>query len=273
MGLLQKFEDSLDRVVNGAFAKAFKAEVQPVELAAALQRDVDDRASVLDRERTVIPNVFHVELSDHDYKRLAVFKDALAAELATLVTTYAGEQHYTLLGEVRVTLSEDDELETGIFRVRSEAKAEVTSRAGVVEAAEPASPAAAAAARSAAAPSSVAPVEPEATSSPDAPSAAQSHEPAGSQSGGQPRLEVGGQAYPLVRAITLMGRGTDADIRVEDPGVSRKNCEIVVGNPAIIRDLKSTNGTFVDGDRIDECTLTEGAIVKLGGTAFTFRSS
>ncbi|MED5527658.1 MAG: DUF3662 and FHA domain-containing protein, partial [Actinomycetota bacterium] len=251
MGLLQKFEDSLDRVVNGAFAKAFKAEVQPVELAAALQRDVDDRASVLDRDRTVIPNVFHVELSDHDYKRLAVFKDALAAELATLVTTYAGEQHYTLLGEVRVTLSEDDELETGIFRVRSEAKAEVTSRAGVVEAAEQAPPAAAAAA----------PVEPEATSGPGEQRAAQSHE----SSGGQPRLEVGGQAYPLLRAITLMGRGTDADIRVEDPGVSRKHCEIVVGNPAIIRDLKSTNGTFVDGIRIDECTLTEGAIVTLGG--------
>ena len=270
MGLLQKFEDSLDRVVNGAFAKAFKAEVQPVELAAALQRDVDDRASVLDRDRTVIPNVFHVELSDHDYKRLAVFKDALAAELATLVTTYAGEQHYTLLGEVRVTLSEDDELETGIFRVRSEAKAEVTSRAGVVEAAEPAPPATPA---PAAAPSSAAPVEPEATSGHNEQPAAQSHERSGSQSGGQPRLEVGGQAYPLVRAITLMGRGTDADIRVEDPGVSRKHCEIVAGNPAIIRDLKSTNGTFVDGNRIDECTLTEGAIVKLGGTAFTYRSS
>ncbi|MAK39197.1 MAG: phosphopeptide-binding protein [Micrococcales bacterium] len=268
MGLLQKFEDSLDRVVNGAFAKAFKAEVQPVELAAALQRDVDDRASVLDRDRTVIPNVFHVELSDHDYKRLAVFKDALAAELATLVTTYAGEQHYTLLGEVRVTLSEDDELETGIFRVRSEAKAEVTSRAGVVEAAEPAPPASAAAA-----PSSAASAAPEATLSPYEQPAAQSHESSGSQSGGQPRLEVGGQAYPLLRAITLMGRGTDADIRVEDPGVSRKHCEIVVGNPAIIRDLKSTNGTFVDGIRIDESTLTEGAIVKLGGTAFTFRSS
>jgi len=265
VGLLQKFEDSLDRVVNGAFAKAFKAEVQPVELAAALQRDVDDRASVLDRDRTVIPNVFHVELSDHDYKRLAVFKDALAAELATLVTTYAREQHYTLLGEVRVTLSEDDELETGIFRVRSEAKAEVTSRAGVVEAAEPAPPATPAPPAAAAS----APVEPEATSGPDEEPAAQSQGP----SGGQPRLEVGGQAYPLVRAITLMGRGTDADIRVEDPGVSRKHCEIVVGNPAIIRDLKSTNGTFVGGNRIDECTLTEGAIVKLGGTAFTFRSS
>jgi len=259
VGLLQKFEDSLDRVVNGAFAKAFKAEVQPVELAAALQREVDDRASVLDRERTVIPNVFHIELSDHDYKRLAVFKDALGSELATLVTTYAGEQGYTLLGQVRVTMSEDDALETGIFRVRSEAKAEVTSRAGVVEPVQ-------AAANAAPAP---APVEVEEVGA--APAASAPESPAAG-SGGQPRLEVGGQAYPLVRAITLLGRGTDADIRVEDPGVSRKHCEIVVGTPALVRDLRSTNGTFVDGEKIDEVALEDGSVVKIGGTSLVYRS-
>jgi len=253
VGLLQKFEDSLDRVVNGAFAKAFKAEVQPVELAAALQRDVDDRASVLDRDRTVIPNVFHIELSDHDYTRLAACKDALASELATLVTTYAGEQGYTLRGQVRVTMSQDDELETGIFRVRSEAKAEVTSRAGVVEAiAEPA---------------------PSATAASSEPSSSPAtEEPTASKPNAQPRLEVGGQAYPLVRAITLLGRGTDADIRVEDPGVSRKHCEIVVGTPALARDLKSTNGTFVNGERIDEVALEDGAVVRIGGTSLVYRS-
>lgn len=245
MGLLQKFEDSLDRVVNGAFAKAFKAEVQPVELAAALQREVDDRASVLDRNRTVIPNVFHIELSHHDYTRLAVFKDALGSELATLVTNYAGEQHYTLLGQTRVTMSEDDELETGIFRVRSEAKAEVTSKAGAVEAIAPEPSAAGVDADRVAAPPS---------------------------SAGQPRLEVGGQAYPLVRAITVLGRGTDADIRVEDPGVSRKHCEIVVGTPALVRDLNSTNGTFVNGERIGELALEDGSVVKIGGTSLVYRS-
>ena len=238
--MLQKFEDSLDRVVNGAFAKAFKAEVQPVELASALQREVDDRASVLDRDRTVIPNVFHIELSHHDYTRLAVFKDALASELATLVTNYAGEQHYTLLGQTRVTMSEDDELETGIFRVRSEAKAEVTSKVGAVQS-----------------------IASESTS-------AAAGEVVGG--GGQPRLEVGGQAYPLVRAITVLGRGTDADIRVEDPGVSRKHCEIVVGTPALVRDLNSTNGTFLDGQRITESALADGAVVKIGGTSLVYRS-
>ncbi len=249
MGLLQKFEDSLDRVVNGAFAKAFKAEVQPVELAAALQREVDDRASVLDRNRTVIPNVFHIELSHHDYTRLAVFKDALGSELATLVTNYAGEQNYTLLGQTRVTMSEDDELETGIFRVRSQAKAEVTSKVGVVEAVVEA-PAGVGASGAASGP---------AASSP----------PTG---GGQPRLEVGGQGYPLVRAITVLGRGTDADIRVEDPGVSRKHCEIVVGTPAVVRDLNSTNGTFVNGQKVSEVALEDGAVVKIGGTSLVYRS-
>lgn len=257
MGLLQKFEDSLDRVVNGAFAKAFKAEVQPVELAAALQREVDDRASVLDRDRTVIPNVFHIELSHHDYTRLAVFKDALGNELATLVTNYASEQSYTLLGQARVTMSEDDALETGIFRVRSEAKAEVTSKAGVVEAVE----------------AEVAPAPAMATSTPAGASPTESapdpHTPTAPR---QPRLEVGGQAYPLVRAITLLGRGTDADIRVEDPGVSRKHCEIVVGNPALVRDLRSTNGTFVDGEKIDELALEDGSVVKIGGTSLVYRS-
>jgi len=259
VGLLQKFEDSLDRVVNGAFAKAFKAEVQPVELAAALQREVDDRASVLDRERTVIPNVFHIELSDHDYTRLAVFKDALSSELATLVTTYAGEQGYTLLGQVRVTMSEDDALETGIFRVRSEAKAEVSSRAGIVEAVSEEPP-----------PRPVAPAAAPGEESPAATAVVPPAEPAAPPR--QPRLEVGGQAYPLVRAITLLGRGTDADIRVEDPGVSRKHCEIVVGTPAMVRDLRSTNGTFVDGQKVDEIALEDGSVVKIGGTSLVYRS-
>ena len=228
MGLLERFEDSLDRLVNGAFARAFTSEVQPVEIAAALQRELDDRASVLDRERTVVPNVFTVELSPHDYARLAVFRDALTTELAELVVSYASDQRYALLGSVTVTLAEDDELDTGIFRVRSEARAEVRSMAG------------------AGASTAVA---------------------------GHPHLLVGGTAYPLVRAATSLGRGSDVDIRVEDPGVSRRHCEIVLGAPAIVRDLGSTNGTWIDGERIEERELEDGSQVQIGKTILTYRSA
>ena len=225
MGILERFEDSLDRMVSGAFARAFKAEVQPVEIASALQREIDDRAAVIDRDRTVVPNIFHVELSSHDFRRLAVFKDALCMELATLVKDYSGEQRYTLLGAPTVTLGEDDALETGIFRVRSEARAEVSASGG-------GTPAVA----------------------------------------GQARLEAGGSAYPLVRAITRLGRGTDVDIRVEDPGASRNHCEIVLGQTVYLRDLGSTNGTFLDGERVTEIPLYDGAVVHIGATALVFRS-
>lgn len=211
-------------MVSGAFARAFKAEVQPVEIASALQREIDDRAAVIDRNRTVVPNIFHVELSTHDYKRLAVFKDALCSELATLVKDYSAEQRYTLLGAAVVTLGEDGDLETGIFRVRSEARAEVSAAGGGVAVT------------------------------------------------GQPRLEVSGSAYPLVRAVTRLGRGTDVDIRVEDPGASRNHCEIVLGQTIYLRDLNSTNGTFLDGERITEVALVDGAVVQIGATSLVFRS-
>ena len=211
MGLLERFEDSLDRMVNGAFARAFKAEVQPVEIAAALQREIDDRAAVTGRDRTVIPNIFNVELSDHDYKRLAVFRDALQTELGDLVKAYGTEQQYTLLGSVHV---------------RSEARAEVSAK----------------------------------QVGGDAPI------------GEQPRLVLGDTAYPLVRAITRLGRGSETDIRVEDPGCSRNHCEIILGQPALVRDLGSTNGTFVNGAKITEAPIEDGGSVSLGSTTLVFRS-
>lgn len=224
VGLLDRFEDRLDRIVNGAFARAFKSEVQPVELAAALQKEMDDRAAIVSRGRTVVPNVFTIDLSPHDSERLSAYREALQTELATVVTEYAGEQSYALIGPAEVRLDSDESLETGIFRVHSEARAAVVS-----------------AAASGAVP-------------------------------GQPYLEVGGTAYPLVRAVSRIGRGTDADIRVEDPGVSRLHCEIVLGQPAIARDLGSTNGTLIDGSRVQQAALMDGSTVTVGTTTLVFRT-
>ena len=62
MGVLDRFERRLDRLVNGTFARAFKSEVQPVEIASALQRECDDKAAIVGRGRTIVPNTFRVEL-------------------------------------------------------------------------------------------------------------------------------------------------------------------------------------------------------------------
>lgn len=230
MGLLDRFEQRLDRMVNGAFAKAFKAEVQPVEIASALQREMDDRAAVVSRGRTVAPNSFEVELAPHDFERLSVYAQTLAGELAGMVSEYAGEQRYALPGAVHVSLGRDDELDTGIFRVRSEAKADVREN--------PASP------------------------PPAAP-------PSGA---GHPRLVAQDVAHALTRPVTRIGRGSDVDLRVEDAGVSRAHAEVLLGREVLLRDLGSTNGTYVNGVQVGEAVLHDGDVVRLGGTALTFRS-
>jgi len=233
VGLLDRFEQRLDRMVNGAFARAFKAEVQPVEIASALTREMDDRAAVVSRGRTVVPNVFVVDLSSHDHDRLSVYAGTLTEELGTMVREHAEEQRYTFLGGTEITLARDDSLETGLFRVHSEAKAGVAGNAAPAR--TPSIP----------------------TARPDA---------------GHPRLVADDAEHSLSRAVTRIGRGSDVDIRVDDPGVSRHHAEILLGREVVLRDLGSTNGTYVDGVQVGEVVLRDGATVQLGGTRLTFRA-
>ena len=82
MGVLKRFEQRLEGLVNGTFAKVFKSEVQPVEIAGALQRECDNNATIWNRDRTVVPNDFIVELSTPDYERLSPYAGQLGEELS-----------------------------------------------------------------------------------------------------------------------------------------------------------------------------------------------
>src|SRR3712207_90783 len=125
MGMLQRFESRLEQAVSGAFAKAFRSAVQPVELAAALQREIDNSAQILSRNRRLVPNTFGVELSPVDYERLQPYSASLHAELTDLLREHADEQHYVFAGPVSIEFARADDLVTGRFRVRSQAMAKV----------------------------------------------------------------------------------------------------------------------------------------------------
>jgi hypothetical protein len=127
MGALSRFERRVQEAVHGAFARAFKSEVQPVEIASALQRECADKAAIVSRGRTMIPNAFVVELGEHDSERLQQYLEPLRTEFADMVREYAREQSYSFVGPVTVDIERLDELETGMFRVRSSA---VTGPAG-----------------------------------------------------------------------------------------------------------------------------------------------
>ncbi len=246
MGVLQRFEGRLDQLVNGAFARAFRSEVQPVEVAAALQRELDDQAAVVSRESTMAPNVFTVELGANDHERLTPYAQALNAEFSAMVTEHAQAQGYTLIGPVEVTMVRVSDLGTGLFRVSS------ASQAGVV-----------------AQPQVRQPLLTGPATSPQ-PAAPQVPEPALTTNA---RLVINDTGFPLTASVVTIGRGSDAGIRIDDPGISRHHAEIRHSESGFsIIDLASTNGTLVAGERIGERALTDGAEIRMGSTLMVFRS-
>ena len=70
MGGLRRFEDRLEQMISGVFARTFRSAVQPVEISSALNREIDNSAQILSRDRRLVPNNFHVELSSTDLERL-----------------------------------------------------------------------------------------------------------------------------------------------------------------------------------------------------------
>ena len=73
MGFLDKVEKSIEGAVSGVFARAFRGEVEPVEIAGRLQRELDSEAQILSRDKSLVPNDFVVRLSSRDYERLVPY--------------------------------------------------------------------------------------------------------------------------------------------------------------------------------------------------------
>jgi hypothetical protein len=119
LGVLQRFERRLEGMVEGAFARAFKSDLQPVEVASAVQREMDERAAIVAQGRTLVPNDFVVEVSASDLARLDVYAESLGLELSTLAREYAKEQGYSFVGPVRMRFEGVPDLGTGMFRIRS----------------------------------------------------------------------------------------------------------------------------------------------------------
>lgn len=85
-------------------------------------------------------------------------------------------------------------------------------------------------------------------------------------------IEVDGRRHTLTRARTVIGRGSDADITIGDAGSSRKHAEVLWdGERAMMRDLGSTNGTKVNGQKVREAALPTDTTITIGRTDLVFR--
>jgi len=230
VGVFDNLERKLEGVVNGAFARAFKGDVQPVEITARLQKELDAEARLLSRDRRLVPNDFTIGLSRHDYDRLVPYSRTLNSDIIPQLREYAANAGYVFNGPVTIAYELEANLPVGRFTVESQAVAAA------------ATPATTTAIRRAVL-----------------------------------VLEVNGIRHPLSPPGFTLGRGTDADVRINDPGISRLHARVSVRGaedaPQVtIEDMGSTNGIVVDGRRVQTATLTAGSRVELGNTRMLVRS-
>ncbi len=216
MGILDNLERGLERVVNGAFAKTFRSGLQPVEITAALRRELDTKAAVVSRDRVLVPNKFTVRLAPDDYERMVAMGATLTDELTRLVTKHAATQHYQFAGGIKISLRSDPTLAMGVVQVDSENVSGSVTWVAV--------------------------------------------------------LEIAGQRYPIAKSRTVIGRGTEADITVDDSGISRKHVEVLWdGTRAQANDLGSTNGSKLNGQRLVSAALEADSVITIGQTSIVLR--
>jgi len=257
VGVLQAFERRLGGLVEGAFAKVFKGDVQPVEIAGALQREADDKKTVVGRDKVLVPNDYVVELGDHDFDRLAEWAKPLGDELAAMVREHAAERGYSFVGPVTVDFEQMSDLATGVFRVRSGVAADSAGELRTKLGSAPAS------SREAAGPgpADALPGRPRLTIA-----------TGGNAPQGSPAARGEDVTYFLSKPVTIIGRAEQADLTLTDPGVSRRHAEVRVdGDDVQIADLGSTNGIRLNGGLVPQTRLVDGDRVELGSTTLIFR--
>lgn len=235
MGILDNVERGLEKLVRGAFTTGSRSQVQPLEIASALRKELDNRSLVLAQGRTLAPNVFAARLSDSDFELAQQWGSALAEELCDVVIAHVNSQQYSLQGPVRVSFEHDPALKAGVFEIDSSIE------------------------KQAAAPRSPGPAAP--------------LPPRRQPTRYQPILEMDGQRYSLNSGSIVLGRSSDADILVDDTGVSRRHLEIrAQGGRIYAVDLGSTNGSYVNGQRVvGQAELTDGSMITMGRSRMTFR--
>lgn len=247
MSLIGQFEQRLERAVEGFFSRLFRSGVHPVEIGKRLLRVMEDGKTVALR-RTYVPNVYRITVGAQDYQRLAPLEAKLVEELEIFVSEAARQRAWALPDSPRVTFATLDKLGQGEFRITAEA---VSLREAAPE------PVGASVEPVAYAP------EPEPAAPPR-------------RASGPPTLVVledgvPTKTLPIERRIRI-GRQADNDLVVVDPGVSRHHAEVINENGSCtLRDLGSTNGTYVNGSVAHDHALRDGDRISLGSTVVEFR--
>jgi hypothetical protein len=252
--VLRAIEQKIEALFEGVFGRAFRTNVQPVELARKLAKEMDDHKTV-SVSRVYVPNEYTVYLATGDREQFEGYEDSLRSELEEYLVEHVRREDYALLTPPKVVLETDDDLAIGEFGIATRM---VQPRRPQREDGEPEGQ-----------------VEPGATMIYKPKSPPQSTEAASPLELGVERevavLSWDGRTMRVDKRRVVLGRSRECDIQVEDPNVSRRHAELrQEGSSYWIVDLDSTNGIEVNGRRVKRARLEDGDTFTVGSTEIAF---
>jgi hypothetical protein len=250
--VLRAIEQKIEALFEGIFGRAFRTNVQPVELARKLAKEMDDHRTI-SVSRVYVPNEYTVYLAPADREQFESYERNLLSELQEYLAEHARREQYALLSGPRVTMETDGDLDVGEFGIATRMVQPETGRrdvdlpeqleAGATMVYKPKTP---------------------------VPTQAVSAEDLGMEQE-VVTLSFDGTRHEVTKRSVVLGRSRDCDLQLTDANVSRRHAELrQEGASYWIVDLGSTNGMEVNGKRVKRAKLRAGDKITLGSTEITF---
>lgn len=248
--VLRSIEQKIEALFEGVFGRAFRTNVQPVELARKLAKEMDDHR-VVSVSRVYVPNEYTVYLSSGDRGQFEGYENSLLSELEEYLGEHARRESYALLTPPRVGLETDEDLALGEFGIATRM---VQPRHGHR------------------------PEEPEEQVESGATMIYKHPVPEATEAASPEELERevavltwDDQRLRVDKRRVVLGRSRECDIQIEDANVSRRHAELRQEGTAFwIVDLDSTNGLEVNGRKVKRAKLDPGDTFTVGSTEVTF---
>jgi hypothetical protein len=242
MSALTRFERFMENIVEDSVARLFRSPVQPAEIAKRLERAMESHQTISVR-RVIVPNIYRVFLNPQDFAAFQPMQAEMEREMANYLSDLANERNFTMLEHPRVMMAEEASVPRRTIQVEVETVEPTTASANSTQV------------MSSTVQLQVSP-----------------------QTGQRAQLMLetpnGAHSIPLESTLLSIGRGLDNDIILEDTRVSRHHAQLRYKTRRFwVTDMNSTNGTYINGERISEADLRHGDVLSLGGLELTFHES
>jgi hypothetical protein len=252
LSILRSIEHKIEGLFEGLFGRAFRTNVQPVELARKLVKEMEDHR-MNSVSKVYVPNEYTIYLSPADREQFTNYEDALTAELQEYVGEHARREGYVLITSPVVLFETDDDLSIGEFGIATRmVQRERREGAPPVPRAEQGAtmvykPRASQVPTEEASPADLGVAQEVVT------------------------LTLDGTQHEITKRRVVLGRSKECDIQLQDPNVSRRHAELrQEGSAYWVVDLDSTNGIQVNGRRTSRIKLESGDRITFGSTDAVF---